>query len=114
MDQYEKLEKIGEGTYGKVYKARDKASGKLVALKKTRLEVRCACALGGGRGVGVRGCWRAETRGPDAAAMDALAHTGRDTSLASHKQMDEEGVPSTTLREISLLKMLSSSNHIVK
>jgi hypothetical protein len=45
MDQYEKLEKIGEGTYGKVYKARDKASGKLVALKKTRLEVRCARAL---------------------------------------------------------------------
>jgi hypothetical protein len=28
--------------------------------------------------------------------------------------MDEEGVPSTTLREISLLKMLSESNHIVK
>lgn len=39
MDQYEKLEKIGEGTYGKVYKARDIASGKLVALKKCRLEV---------------------------------------------------------------------------
>lgn len=38
--QYEKLEKIGEGTYGKVYKARDIQSGKLVALKKTRLEVR--------------------------------------------------------------------------
>lgn len=32
----------------------------------------------------------------------------------SPPQMDEEGVPSTTLREISLLKMLSESNHIVK
>lgn len=29
-------------------------------------------------------------------------------------QMEEEGVPSTTLREISLLQMLSESNHIVK
>jgi serine/threonine protein kinase len=38
MDQYEKLEKIGEGTYGKVYKARDRRTGRLVALKKTRLE----------------------------------------------------------------------------
>jgi cyclin-dependent kinase len=38
MDSYEKLEKVGEGTYGKVYKAKDKKTGKLVALKKTRLE----------------------------------------------------------------------------
>ncbi len=45
MDQYEKLEKIGEGTYGKVYKAREKNTGKLVALKKTRLEVPTLCSL---------------------------------------------------------------------
>lgn len=66
MDNYQKLEKIGEGTYGKVYKARDKNTGRLVALKKTRLE------------------------------------------------MEEEGVPSTALREVSLLQMLSTSNHVVK
>lgn len=38
IEQYEKLEKIGEGTYGKVYKARDRQTGQLVALKRTRLE----------------------------------------------------------------------------
>ncbi|KAA8517579.1 hypothetical protein F0562_017791 [Nyssa sinensis] len=66
MDKYEKLEKVGEGTYGKVYKAKDKATGQLVALKKTRLE------------------------------------------------MDEEGVPPTALREVSLLQMLSHSLYIVR
>lgn len=66
MEKYEKLEKVGEGTYGKVYKAKDKATGQLVALKKTRLE------------------------------------------------MDEEGVPPTALREVSLLQMLSQSLYVVR
>ncbi|CAN6444393.1 unnamed protein product [Victoria cruziana] len=66
MEKYEKLEKVGEGTYGKVYKAQDKITGQLVALKKTRLE------------------------------------------------MDEEGVPPTALREISLLQMLSQSIYVVR
>jgi len=38
MENFQKVEKIGEGTYGVVYKARDKATGKVVALKKIRLE----------------------------------------------------------------------------
>jgi len=59
---YTKIEKIGEGTYGVVYKARNKVTGQLVALKKIRLE-----------------------------------------NL-------EEGVPSTAIREISLLKELKHPN----
>ena len=59
---YTKIEKIGEGTYGVVYKARNKVTGQLVALKKIRLETQ------------------------------------------------EEGVPSTAIREISLLKELKHPN----
>jgi len=66
MEKYEKLEKVGEGTYGKVYKAKEISTGQIVALKKTRLE------------------------------------------------MDEEGVPPTALREVSLLQMLSQSLYIVR
>ncbi|XP_065847559.1 cyclin-dependent kinase B2-2-like [Euphorbia lathyris] len=66
MEAFEKLEKVGEGTYGKVYRARERATGMVVALKKTRL----------------------------------------------HE--DDEGVPPTTLREISILRMLSRDPHIVR
>ncbi|KAK8705786.1 hypothetical protein V6N13_049378 [Hibiscus sabdariffa] len=66
MEAFEKLEKVGEGTYGKVYRARERATGKIVALKKTRL----------------------------------------------HE--DDEGVPPTTLREVSILRMLSRDPHIVR
>lgn len=38
MDKFLRVEKIGEGTYGVVYKAKDKISGKYVALKKIRIE----------------------------------------------------------------------------
>lgn len=37
-DHYEKLEKIGEGTYGNVYKARCRATNEMVAMKKLKLE----------------------------------------------------------------------------
>eukprot|EP00457_Paulinella_chromatophora_P005353 gb/GEZN01005370.1/.p1 GENE.gb/GEZN01005370.1/~~gb/GEZN01005370.1/.p1 ORF type:complete len:334 (+),score=36.01 gb/GEZN01005370.1/:143-1144(+) len=62
MDRYYKLEKIGEGTYGVVYKARDQMNGDIIALKKIRLEA------------------------------------------------EDEGVPSTAIREISLLKELAHPN----
>lgn len=38
MERYEKLGKIGEGTYGVVYKARELGTGKMIALKRIRLE----------------------------------------------------------------------------
>ena len=38
LEHYEKYEKLGEGTYGVVFKARDLRDGKIVALKKIRME----------------------------------------------------------------------------
>jgi len=38
LDNFQRAEKIGEGTYGIVYKARSNATGQDVALKKIRLE----------------------------------------------------------------------------
>ena len=34
MDKYEKISKIGEGSYGIVYKCRNRDSGQIVAIKK--------------------------------------------------------------------------------
>ena len=34
MDKYDKLSKIGEGSYGVVYKCRNRETGQLVAIKK--------------------------------------------------------------------------------
>mmetsp|Transcript_13839 Transcript_13839/g.19368 ORF Transcript_13839/g.19368 Transcript_13839/m.19368 type:complete len:297 (-) Transcript_13839:245-1135(-) len=62
MERYQKMEKIGEGTYGVVYKAKDRVTGEIIALKKIRLEA------------------------------------------------EDEGIPSTAIREISLLKELQHPN----
>lgn len=65
IEKYEKLDKIGEGTYGVVFKAKDTSTGEVYALKKIRLE------------------------------------------------SEDEGIPSTAIREIALLKELQHPN-IVK
>jgi serine/threonine protein kinase len=62
LDKYLKLEKLGEGTYGVVYKAQNKITGEIVALKKIRLE------------------------------------------------KEDDGIPSTAIREISLLKSIKHPN----
>ena len=38
MDRYLKLDKIGEGTYGVVYKVQDKDTNQILALKRIRLD----------------------------------------------------------------------------
>ncbi|KAL6552163.1 hypothetical protein OROGR_008317 [Orobanche gracilis] len=38
VECFEKLEQIGEGTYGQVYMAREKRTGEIVALKKIRMD----------------------------------------------------------------------------
>lgn len=38
VDNFNKLNRIGEGTYGIVYRARDVKTGEVVALKKIRME----------------------------------------------------------------------------
>jgi cyclin-dependent kinase 1 len=38
MEDFQKIEKIGEGTYGVVYKGKNKKTGQFVAMKKIRLE----------------------------------------------------------------------------
>jgi serine/threonine protein kinase len=62
MERYQKLEKIGEGTYGVVFKAKDRVNETTVALKRIRLDA------------------------------------------------EDEGIPSTAIREISLLKELRHDN----
>jgi serine/threonine protein kinase len=37
MENYTKLDKLGEGTYGIVYKAQDNRTGEIVALKMMKV-----------------------------------------------------------------------------
>lgn len=38
VDCFEKVEQVGEGTYGQVYKAKDRETGEIVALKRVRMD----------------------------------------------------------------------------
>jgi cyclin-dependent kinase 12/13 len=41
VDMYEILAKIGEGTYGEVFKARDKQTGSLFAREEIMCRIEC-------------------------------------------------------------------------
>jgi serine/threonine protein kinase len=88
MEKYQKLEKIGEGTYGVVYKAKHKDTNVLYALKKIRLEAEdqglflsCSCVT-----------------------LSLFVITDSSSLFST------PGVPPTALREISLLKELTHPN----
>ena len=93
MDSFERLEKIGEGTYGVVYKAKVKGSGRTVALKKIRLD-RYVCS-------------------PFPPFVTSSLLANNKFSIPSLGCSECEGVPSTAIREISLLRELDHPN-IVK
>jgi cell division cycle 2-like protein len=38
VDEFERLGRVSEGTYGVVFKAREKSTGRIVALKKIKME----------------------------------------------------------------------------
>jgi len=64
MDRYEKLDQVGEGTYGIVYRANDLLTGEIVALKRIPIKGDEVVLWwwwwcgGGGGGVGWWwGCW---------------------------------------------------------
>jgi len=48
VSRFEKLNLLGEGTYGSVFRARDKESGEIVALKKIRISSKEKSGGGGG------------------------------------------------------------------
>lgn len=69
ISQFERLKKIGEGTYGSVFMARDRTSARLVALKRVKIR----------------------TSG-----------------------FEREGMPTTALREIGLLRSLPAHENVVR
>uniref|UniRef100_A0A0K0CZM5 cyclin-dependent kinase n=1 Tax=Angiostrongylus cantonensis TaxID=6313 RepID=A0A0K0CZM5_ANGCA len=46
VNEFQKLHRIGEGTYGIVYCARDSKSGQVVALKKVRVDTKMSAQVG--------------------------------------------------------------------
>ncbi|XP_068939841.1 cyclin-dependent kinase 5 isoform X1 [Petaurus breviceps papuanus] len=97
MQKYEKLEKIGEGTYGTVFKAKNRETHEIVALKRVRLDDDDEV------GPGVVWTRLGELGSPGDVVSDCLISL-LPLSIIS------QGVPSSALREICLLKELKHKN----
>ena len=48
MEKYQKTEKLGEGTYGTVYKAKVRGKSDVVAMKKIKVTLICSLQNCGG------------------------------------------------------------------
>ena len=110
VDVYEKLHKIDEGTYGVVYKAKDRKTGDIVALKQVKLltvkEARARIDRPSNPAL------RPDTPDPNASPA-----TSPETSPATRPDLSGElspvqGFPVTALREINVLLSLSHPNII--
>ena len=111
MERYQKMEKVGEGTYGVVYKAKDRVTNEIVALKKIRLEAEDEGEWGF--------CWAVLQRRSDETVRDEgleyiiILLCGTNTlppTTLSSSFAPVAGIPSTAIREISLLKELQHPN----
>ncbi|CAE8591331.1 unnamed protein product, partial [Polarella glacialis] len=90
QDRYQKLEKVGEGSCGVVFRCRCRETGGIVAVKKVRFSYEGGAAEG--------------LNNDDEGAEAAAAISARSVF----------GAPAAVLREVSLLRLLGGHPNIVQ